>query len=100
VLARHGLDAAARNPWVFPDADTYAGLLRAVGFGIDALSLFPRPTPLPGSITGWLAAFGGQFLQGCSVGQRATIVAQVSTASSNESFNSPTNRRKGVGCWV
>lgn len=79
VFARRGLDASARNPWFFPDVPTYTNLLSRAGFVIDTVERFPRPTPLPGSLAGWLATFGGHFLQGFATDEQAAIVSEVET---------------------
>ena len=54
VLHRHGINAASRDPWLFPTADVYRHLLEAHGFPVPALRLFPRPTPLPGTLSRWM----------------------------------------------
>jgi len=55
VLARHGI--AAREPWYFPSAEEYAGLLAKRGFIVHSAVAFDRPTPLPGGLSGWLETF-------------------------------------------
>lgn len=62
ALERHGIDPRPRNPWTYPDRDTMAAHLEAAGFAIDMLELFPRPTVLPGDISGWFQTFAGAFL--------------------------------------
>src|SRR4029079_5892798 len=52
---RRGLDGAALDPWFFPSEAAYRTLLEAHGFAVRAIALFPRPTPLPGDISAWLA---------------------------------------------
>ena len=52
ALARRGIDGASRNPWYFPPAEEYAAKLQQHGFTIDFISLFDRPTDLPGAVTG------------------------------------------------
>lgn len=62
ALEHHGLDPHPCNPWTYPDRETMAGHLEAAGFAIDMLELFPRPTVLPGDISGWFQTFAGAFL--------------------------------------
>ena len=62
VLAHRGIDAAAYNPWFFPNEATMESLLRHAGFHIDQLALFKRPTVLPGTLVAWLDTFAESFL--------------------------------------
>ncbi|MEC9345952.1 MAG: methyltransferase domain-containing protein [Pseudomonadota bacterium] len=61
VLARRGIDGAARSPWYFPTPDEYAEVLEAAGFTVRSVALIPRPTPLPTDIGGWLDSFADNF---------------------------------------
>jgi trans-aconitate methyltransferase len=49
------------QPWFFPTPHQYAELLAARGFRVSHMELFPRPTPLPGTLLDWLRTFGGPF---------------------------------------
>jgi SAM-dependent methyltransferase len=60
-LQRRGIDAAAVSPWYFPTEVEYSCLLQARGFVVDSAALIPRPTPLPGDISGWLETFAQSF---------------------------------------
>lgn len=51
-LARRGIEPV--SPWFFPDAPSFTTLLEEAGFQVQTLELFPRPTPLPGDVGGWL----------------------------------------------
>ncbi len=62
VLAAHGADAAPQ-PWYFPTAAAWEARLGAHGFVIDEIGLYPRPTPLPTGIDGWLATFAEGWLE-------------------------------------
>jgi trans-aconitate methyltransferase len=62
VLNHRGLNGAKAIPWFFPTVDEYAELLKAGGFAIKRIILFPRPTRLPKGINGWLAIFSLPFL--------------------------------------
>jgi hypothetical protein len=61
VLARRGIDGPARSRWYFPTAEEYAAKLTAAGFTIDAIALYPRATPLPTDMRGWLETFAGSL---------------------------------------
>jgi trans-aconitate methyltransferase len=61
ALAERGIDSRTVNPWYFPTAEDYAPRLRARGFVVRSIALFPRPTPLPGDVTGWLETFAESF---------------------------------------
>lgn len=77
VLARRGIDAAARSPWYFPTVEDYGARLRAAGFVVDEIALIPRPTPLPGDVGEWVATFAKVFLAPLPEGDRAAAVLEV-----------------------
>jgi trans-aconitate methyltransferase len=60
IMQARGLEM--RNPWFFPTAGEYRARLESRGFVVRQMELFARPTPLPGDIRGWLAAFGEPLL--------------------------------------
>ena len=60
-LGRRGHDGEAANPWYFPTPQAYRTHLEAAGFEVRSIELFPRPTPLPGDIMGWLTTFSHCF---------------------------------------
>ncbi|WP_447980132.1 class I SAM-dependent methyltransferase [Candidatus Nitrospira bockiana] len=62
VLSRRGLDPARAKPWYFPTRDEYFQKLEAAGFSVEHLELFPRPTPLPTDLHGWLEVFAPSVL--------------------------------------
>lgn len=64
ALTRRGIDGASRIPWYFPTPEDYATRLERHGFVVREMMHFPRPTPLPGDITGWLETFAGPFVDG------------------------------------
>jgi SAM-dependent methyltransferase len=80
ALARRGIDAAAYNPWFFPRSGDYRQRLESHGFSIDSIVLFPRPTPLPGDVTGWLETFAESFIAALPVAERPAFVAEVREA--------------------
>lgn len=61
ALAARGLDARAANPWTFPSDTDYRARLERRGFAVREIRLFPRPTLLPGDVTGWLETFCQSF---------------------------------------
>ena len=77
---RRGLDGAAVDPWFFPSDATYRALLEAHGFSVRAMTLFPRPTPLPGDITDWLETFAQPFLGAVPAAERAAFLQDVRAA--------------------
>jgi trans-aconitate methyltransferase len=77
ALARRGLDAAALDPWFFPTDDAYRARLEANGFTVTTMTLFPRPTPLPGDVSDWLETFAQPFLGALAAGDRRTFIDEV-----------------------
>lgn len=72
----HGGDAALAAPWFYPTSAEYAALLCAGGFKVVRIGLFPRQTPLPTGISGWLGTFRAPFF--AQFGDRAdTVKAEV-----------------------
>lgn len=61
ALRKRGVDPSLINPWYNPTPDEYQILLSARGFSVNKIDLFPRPTPLPGHIIGWLETFAQPF---------------------------------------
>jgi SAM-dependent methyltransferase len=77
ALDRRGIDGAARIPWYFPTVEDYGERLARRGFSVPFVKLFPRPTPLPGDITGWLETFAESFTQAVEPGSRGDYLAEV-----------------------
>jgi trans-aconitate methyltransferase len=61
ALARRGVDGYALIPWYVPTPADYGERLGRHGFAVDEMLHFPRPTPIPGDVTGWLHTFAGPF---------------------------------------
>jgi trans-aconitate methyltransferase len=80
ALTRRGFDGAAVDPWYFPTPEEYRALLESAGFRIDYVALIPRPTPLPGDISGWLETFGESFLFLLPAGERPGYIEEVREA--------------------
>jgi len=81
---RRGIDPVPLNPWYFPSADEYAGRLKAQGFDVVSIALFPRPTPLPSDITAWLETFAKTFTDAVPVAERASVLDEVAELSAPE----------------
>jgi trans-aconitate methyltransferase len=75
---RRGLPAL--DPWFNPGPAEYKAMLEARGLRVDFIRLFPRPTPLPGSIRDWLANFAGAFLAGIPDGEEGSYLDAVTDA--------------------
>jgi trans-aconitate methyltransferase len=93
ALNRRGLDGEAAVPWYFPTVEEYSGLLKKAGFAIAYIALVPRPTPLPGDVTGWLETFGESFTACLSTTERPAYIAEVREALRPELTNAE-------GVWV
>ena len=78
---RRGLDPALRDPWYFPAAPSYAGLLANGGFAVTGVDTFERPTPVPGTLADWLDLFAAAWFAGLDRSTRAEIVAEVTAAA-------------------
>jgi trans-aconitate methyltransferase len=93
ALSQHGIDGAARMPWVFPTAAEFAALLVGQGFEVATIALVPRPTPLPTGLVGWLGSFANPFLGGLDAAERAEALATV------EALTAPSLRDRS-GNWT
>lgn len=76
-LNRRGIDGAARNPWYFPATEEYGEKLKRHGFAIEFLSLFDRPTELPGELTDWLETFAEPYTSALPQTERAAFCREV-----------------------
>ncbi len=61
-LKKRGVDFNLVNPWYFASAKEYKSRLEARGFSVPYIEVFPRPTPLPGEVRGWLQTFAKSFM--------------------------------------
>lgn len=77
VLTRHELPVP--QLWFYPTADEYKALLESTGFDVQFITLFPRPTPLPTGLVGWLTTFRGGMLAGHSPELQAQLIAEMET---------------------
>jgi len=80
ALNRRGLDGEAAVPWYFPTVEEYSALLNKAGFSISTIALIPRPTRLPGDVTGWLETFGESFTACLPPAECSNYIAEVREA--------------------
>ena len=80
ALNRRGMDGEAAVPWYFPTVEEYSLLLDKAGFSISTIALIPRPTPLPGDVTGWLETFAESFTACLPPAERPAYIAEVREA--------------------
>jgi trans-aconitate methyltransferase len=75
ALATRGLPCDL--PWYFPTADEYRARLEQGGFNVSTITLFDRPTPLPGDISGWLETFASGLLRTLGEFERAQVIDEL-----------------------
>lgn len=80
ALNRRGVDGEAANPWYFPTVADYSQHLTNGGFAVTYIALIPRPTPLPGDVTGWLETFAGSFTSTLPPSERPSYIDEVQEA--------------------
>jgi SAM-dependent methyltransferase len=80
ALHRRGVDGEAASPWYFPTVEEYSQQLTRGGFVVSYIALIPRPTPLPGDVTGWLETFAESFTSTLSPAERPSYIAEVREA--------------------
>jgi SAM-dependent methyltransferase len=80
ALDRRGINGEAATPWFFPTVEEYSRQLTNGGFVINYIALIPRPTPLPGDITGWLETFAESFTSTLPPAHRSSYIAEVQEA--------------------
>ncbi|MGH9147639.1 MAG: class I SAM-dependent methyltransferase [Vicinamibacterales bacterium] len=76
-LERRGYDGWTANPWYFPTAQDYGGRLAKAGFRVAYIEIIPRPTPLPGDISGFLETFAGSFTSVLPLADRQSYIEDV-----------------------
>jgi SAM-dependent methyltransferase len=81
AVARRGIDPAPLNPWFFPTPEEYAAKLRAAGFTVRRVELFPRPTKLPTRLADWFDTFAEAFLAAVAPTERAAVKAEAEAAA-------------------
>lgn len=65
------------SPWCFPRANEYRDILQRVGFVVDQIEVFSRPTILPGNIGNWLRMFAGPFMSQLSASDSTDFISEV-----------------------
>jgi trans-aconitate methyltransferase len=80
ALNRRGVDGEAASPWYFPTVAEYSQHLTSGGFVVNYIALIPRPTPLPGVVTGWLETFAENFTTTLPPAERPAFIAEVREA--------------------
>ncbi len=80
ALSRRGLDFDELNPWYFPSAEEYGARLAAGGLRVTDIAVFPRPTPLPGELLGWLETFARSFTASLDPEDRQPFLVEVQEA--------------------
>ena len=63
--------------WYYPTPAAYSALLERHGFSVELAILFPRPTPLPTGMAGWLHTFGKGALAVVPDAQRADVEQEI-----------------------
>jgi SAM-dependent methyltransferase len=80
ALMRRGLNPDVYDPWMFPSAEEYSGLLESRGFFVESMDLFPRPTVLPGHLAQWLETFAQSFMHELGPPARRDFINEVCIA--------------------
>ena len=78
AIAARGGDAHRFNPWHYASVEEYEALAARVGFRVESIALFPRPTPLPGSLVDWLETFAQAFFAAVPAEESHALLADVS----------------------
>jgi trans-aconitate methyltransferase len=80
ALDRRGIDASEADRLFLPTAEEYRGRLAAGGFSVESITLFARPTALPGELSAWLETFAQPFLGAVPAEERPRLVDEVTHA--------------------
>jgi len=80
ALERRGIDPRPLDTLFLPTADEYRARLERAGFTVHTIALFPRPTPLPGELSGWLETFAHSVLGAVPSEERPRVIAEVTEA--------------------
>ncbi len=78
-LRLYDIDPWSVDPWYYPSEEEYSTLLKQYGFNVKYIELIPRPTRLPGDITGWLEVFAQHFVKSVRIYNREHFLRQVRT---------------------
>ncbi|HEY0163564.1 MAG TPA: class I SAM-dependent methyltransferase, partial [Edaphobacter sp.] len=77
VLGPYGIDPEEAAASYYPAPAVYRRLLEEAGFTVVTMELIPRPTLLPGGITGWLETFRNGVLDRLAPEDRAAALAKI-----------------------
>ncbi len=77
VLSAQGIDGKAASPWYFPTVEEQRRRLEKQDFEVREISLFDRPTPLPGEIGDWLETFAESYIGDLPRDLRQAVVTEV-----------------------
>jgi len=77
VANARGLDRLLAGGWFYPTPDEYRALLEEHGFEVERIGLFPRPTPLPTGMAGWLLTFRKPFFDAMTDADRARTISDL-----------------------
>lgn len=80
AVSRRGLDGPSLDLLFLPTAEEYRSLLEGHGFTVRTISLFARPTPLPGELSAWLETFAQSFLRAVPDADRPRLIEEVTAA--------------------
>lgn len=75
ALALRGITVTC--PWFFPRLEEYQELLEASGFSVNSMTLFQRPTLLPGDVGGWLETFAQPYTSALPPTERDIFISEV-----------------------
>lgn len=75
VLGNRGL--SFNRHWYYPTPAAYSALLERHGFAVELATLFPRPTPLPTGMAGWLHTFGKGALGALPEQERVEVEREI-----------------------
>jgi trans-aconitate methyltransferase len=64
-------------PWYFPRPEEFRRILEDAGFVVLTLDHFPRPTPLPGGMAGWLEIFAQPYTAALPPAKREPFISEV-----------------------
>jgi SAM-dependent methyltransferase len=64
-------------PWFFPRLEEYQELLETSGSSVNSMMLFPRPTPLPSDVRGWLEVFSQPYTSALPATARDTFISEI-----------------------
>jgi SAM-dependent methyltransferase len=77
ALRKRGIDPWSVDPWYYASPEEYTQVLERFGFTVGFIELIPRPTKLPGDISGWLEVFAQPFGQSVRETERKDFLEEV-----------------------